>query len=186
MTMLRDANPRDASALASLHVRTWRESYWGVLPDEAVQRETADGRARFWRAHLERLRVASDMRDESVAVAQARNGGLLGFTWSGAARGGRADWDGEIFMLYVLHAEQRQGVGRLLMAAAAQRLVQRGFFRIGLWVLEDNGPARAFYEALGGRSTGTRRQHGSSGSEIVAGYVWEDASVLLGEASAAP
>lgn len=186
MTAVRDAGPEDAPALGALHVLTWRESYWGVLPDDSVLRETADGRARFWRGHLTRLRMAPDARDESVVVAQTRNrqGPLLGFSWAGAARGGRADWDGEIFMLYVLNAEQRQGVGRLLMAGAAQRLVRRGFFRIGLWVLEDNGPARAFYETLGGRPTGTRRQHGPSGSEVVAGYVWEDAAELLGDAPA--
>jgi ribosomal protein S18 acetylase RimI-like enzyme len=184
MTTLRDAVPADANALGALHVRTWRESYWGVLPDESVLRETPEGRARFWRTHLNLLRLSPTHRDESVTVARDGRGGLLGFAWAGAARGGRGDWDGEIYMLYVLHAAQRQGVGRLLLEGAARRLVRRGFFRLGLWVLEDNGPARAFYEALGGRETGTRRQQGASGAEVVAGYVWEDVGALLGETPA--
>jgi ribosomal protein S18 acetylase RimI-like enzyme len=184
MTIVRDALPEDAFSLGKLHVRTWREAYWGVLPDQAVMRESVEGRTRFWRHHLGRIRTSPDLRDENVTLAQASNGAAVGFVWTGAARSSQVDWDGEIYMLYVLHAMQRRGVGRRLLASAAASLVRRGFFRLGLWVLEDNGPARAFYETLGGHITGARRQQGSSGAEIVVGYLWEDSSVLLGDAPA--
>jgi len=186
MIALRDAQPDDARALAALHVRTWREAYWGVLPDAVVLRETVEGRARFWRTHLARIRLSRWSRDENVTLAEEEDGGLVGFAWTGDARGPKAEWDGEIYMLYVLAAAQRQGVGQALMAEAAKSLARRGFFRIGLWVLEDNGPARAFYEALGGGQTGVRRVHGATSAETAAGYAWQDASVLFGESTARP
>jgi ribosomal protein S18 acetylase RimI-like enzyme len=183
MTIVRDAEAEDARAIGALHVRTWRESYWGVLPDATVLRETVEGRAGFWRTHLHRLALNPELRDESVVVAQGARGALVGFAWCGEARSPHTEWDGEIFMLYVLHAAQRRGVGRLLMTKAAANLIRRGFFRVGLWVLEDNGPARAFYEAMGGRPTGANRRHGPAGAETVTGYAWDDAGVLLGAGS---
>ena len=48
---------------------------------------------------------------------------------------------------------QRQGVGRALMSAVARDLLARGHASATLWVLEGNGSARRFYEALGGRQS---------------------------------
>lgn len=183
MTVVRDAVPSDARALGALHVRTWREAYWGLLPDHAVLRETVESRSRFWRAHLEILRGSETFLDEDVALAvEPRRGEAdetVGFVWTGAARLREADWEGEIYMLYVLNAAQRRGVGRALLARAARSLVRRGFFRLGLWVLETNGQARAFYEAQGGRDIGVRRAHAPGELGVVTGYVWEDAGMLL-------
>lgn len=55
-----------------------------------------------------------------------------------------------MYGLYVLARAQRQGIGRTLMRLAAERLAEQGFASAGLWVLEGNRPARAFYDALGG------------------------------------
>jgi ribosomal protein S18 acetylase RimI-like enzyme len=180
MTTIRDALSADARALGELHVRTWREVYWGLLPDRSVLKETVESRTRFWRAHLDILRGSETFLDEDVALAVEPDGEAVGFAWTGGARLKEAEWDGEIYMLYVLQAAQRRGVGRALLARAAQSLVRRGFFRVGLWVLEANGAARAFYEAMGGRPTGARRvQWPGDPPTLVTGYVWEDAGVLL-------
>jgi ribosomal protein S18 acetylase RimI-like enzyme len=189
MTIIRDAVASDARALGALHVRTWREAYWGLLPDRTVLRETVESRSRFWRAHLEILRGSESFLDEDVALAvePAKKDGeseAVGFVWTGAARLREAEWDGEVYMIYVLNAAQRRGVGRALLARAAQSLVRRGFFRFGLWVLETNGQAQAFYEALGGRPIGVRRSQAPGELGFVIGYVWEDASALLDAAPA--
>jgi ribosomal protein S18 acetylase RimI-like enzyme len=189
MTLIRDALPSDARALGALHVRTWREAYWGLLPDRTVLRETVESRSRFWRAHLEILRGSETFLDEDVALAMEPSeseaeGEAVGFVWTGAARLREADWEGEVYMLYVLNDAQRRGVGRALLARAARSLVRRGFFRLGLWVLETNGQARAFYEAQGGRPTGVRRLQAPGELGFVTGYVWEDAGVLLDAAPA--
>ena len=46
-------------------------------------------------------------------------------------------------------------------------------------MLDENGPARAFYEALGGRPAGARRDHVGGRETPVAGYVWTDPSRLI-------
>ena len=84
--IVRDARIEDAVALGALHARTWREAYWGVLPDHMIVRETADGRGRWWRSYLARLMSSPRMRDESVAIAVDPDGAAAGFAWSGPAR----------------------------------------------------------------------------------------------------
>ena len=74
---------------------------------------------------------------------------------------------GEVSELYVLRKAQRQGAGSLLMAAMARALLERGHRGFALWVLEQNAPARRFYERLGGTLIGERH----SGPDEVA-YGW--------------
>ena len=59
--------------------------------------------------------------------------------------------------LYVLRKAQRQGAGSRLMAAMARALFERGHRGDSLWVVEQNAPARQFYERLGGILIAKRR-----------------------------
>ncbi|HEX8805087.1 MAG TPA: GNAT family N-acetyltransferase, partial [Acidimicrobiales bacterium] len=56
---------------------------------------------------------------------------------------------GEIARLHVRPDLWRQGLGRRLLHAGLNDLSAAGFRRAGLWVLELNERARAFYERLG-------------------------------------
>ncbi len=182
---IRRARPDDAAALERLHTRTWREAYWGALPDRVAATGLYDAAA--WRATIARTR-RPEGRDSAVLVAEtavrATESGdaLLAFAVAGVAStaSGRAGassrlWDAEVFMLYVLGGAQRQGVGRRLLSGCAHHAVSRGFFTLGLWCVTDNHPARAFYEALGGQPAG-KRLHTMRGVETpVAGYRWDDA-----------
>jgi GNAT superfamily N-acetyltransferase len=51
--------------------------------------------------------------------------------------------------LYVLPAHQGTGVGSALHDLAVERLRARGCTRARLWTLDQNGPARRFYERRG-------------------------------------
>ena len=64
---------------------------------------------------------------------------------------------GEVSELYVLRKAQRQGAGSRLMAAMARALFERGHRGYSLWVVEQNAPARQFYERLGGILIAERR-----------------------------
>lgn len=171
MIAVRAAEPDDADMLARLHAQTWREAYWGHLPDSAVRGEMR-GPA-YWRAQTVRAARDPAARDYTLLVAEAGGDGV-GFSWCGPSRGNETPWQGEIYMLYVLNERQRRGAGRALLAAAANHLIQRGFFSVGLWCVESNGPARAFYEELGGTVVARGVQVVGGVRVDVVGYVWRD------------
>ena len=56
---------------------------------------------------------------------------------------------GWIYYLGVAPERQRQGLGRTLVAAAEQWLLQRGVIKLNLMVREHNHAAAAFYQKLG-------------------------------------
>lgn len=171
---VREAQPRDAEALAALNAQTWRESYDGLLPAQA-----AEGQARgpsFWRTTVTRARVDEGSRDDELFLADF-DGAPAGFVWAGAARAEETPWEGEIFMLYVLQARQRQGAGRALFSAAAGHLARRGFFSWGAWCVADNAIARGFYEHLGGASAASGAQILNGVRVPVIGYAWRDVMI---------
>jgi GNAT superfamily N-acetyltransferase len=63
----------------------------------------------------------------------------------------------EVYALYVLPEAWRGGVGRSLLTTAVEYLRTRGAALLTLWVLEDNGPGRAFYEVMGWEPDGARQ-----------------------------
>jgi GNAT superfamily N-acetyltransferase len=59
--------------------------------------------------------------------------------------------------LYVLPSSQRTGVGSALIDHALERLRAHGCERARLWTLEENWPARRFYEKRGWKLTDETR-----------------------------
>jgi ribosomal protein S18 acetylase RimI-like enzyme len=163
------AGPGDAADLAQVHVRSWRETYPGILPQAHLDRLSVPIHARRWRARLE---AASDI----VLVAESAEG-LVGFCsgdwahWSGKER-----TDAEIHTLYVLRFAQGLGLGTRLFTSTARALAARGAQTITVGVLRDNLPARAFYERLGGVCEGERVEWVGGVSVPAVDYHWDDLS----------
>ena len=85
----------------------------------------------------------------------------------------RRAYHGEIYVLYVLPQNQNQGIGRRLVAACVQHLIQQlAVETLLIWVIAEN-PYRRFYESLGGRTVRekTKEIGGKMISEV--GYGWE-------------
>ena len=83
-------------------------------------------------------------------------------------------YDGEFGAIYVLRDHQRGGVGSALMRLMARSLLGRGRSAASLWVLRDNGPARAFYERLGGIPVGEKMAALSGAVLRETAYGWSD------------
>ena len=98
----------------------------------------SDNSNQTWRAVAPSVRRANRLtRSRSASVMTT----LIGH--SGLAQAG---YSGEVPALYLLRAAQGLGTGRLLMRAAARRLIAEGDRAMALWVLATNVPARRFYE----------------------------------------
>ncbi len=98
-----------------------------------------------------------------ATIVVVEEGAIRGFATTGPARDG-AD-AGELMALYVEPEFWSRGLGRALLGAARDRLVQQGYERAVLWVLEGNTRADRFYRADGWSPDGTRRAEAIWGVE---------------------
>ena len=171
--MVTPAGPGDALALAQVHVRAWRETYPGMLPQAYLDRMSAEAHAARWAWRL--------LHGEEITLAAEGRDGLVGYASGDAPRlGGRVSADGEITTLYVLRGAQGIGVGRALMTGMARTLAAKGATSLVIWVLRDNLRARGFYEAMGGVLAGERLERVGGWSVPSVEYRWGDIGVVMG------
>jgi ribosomal protein S18 acetylase RimI-like enzyme len=176
-THLRIASPDDAEGLATVHVASWRETYAGILPGEALDSLSVESRAALW------TRILTDSAsslDTAVWVVEAAQG-IVGFGACGKQRdAGLADkgFSGEISAIYVLRSFQGLGLGRSIMRSLAATLHQRQHEAATLWVLKKNAHARAFYEHLGGVMVDEGEVTGPYATHAQIAYGWHDLTSL--------
>jgi ribosomal protein S18 acetylase RimI-like enzyme len=146
---IREAEPRDARAIAEVHVRSWRSAYRGQLTDEYLDGLRVDERLEMHRRALEEAR--SDWR---TWVAD-EVGAIVGFAVTGPSEDADADdRTGEVYAIYLEPDRVGTGLGRALFEHAVGDLRERGFLAATLWVLETNERARRFYEVAGWSTDG--------------------------------
>ncbi len=167
---LRPAVLSDANAIAEVHVRAWRETYRGIMPDKVLDELSVEHSAERWSR-----RIASLSDEQQVlSVAVDDSGTIVGFAGGGAAREPALTTRGEVYAINLVMQATRKGLGTRLMLAMADGLTGYGFTDAGLWVLEKNIGARWFYESLGG-SIAARQEHDFEGTMLTElGYVWRD------------
>lgn len=153
---IRDAVPEDASAVAEVHVATWRTAYRGLLPDDFLDGLDPFRGESVWHRVIGRpghpVYVATDGRQ------------IVGFCSLVRSRDAdAADAVGEIPAIYVLPAAWRRGWGSRLLTATLEHAAAMTFREVTLWVLDTNAPARAFYEKHRFELDGGRKQEIFSG-----------------------
>jgi ribosomal protein S18 acetylase RimI-like enzyme len=141
---IREGEPKDAEAIATIHVRSWQEAYRGQLTDEYL-----DGLRVEDRLELHRYALEQPPPEYRMWVAEER-GELLGFAVTGRSEDADADErTGELYAIYLQPERVGTGLGRTLFEHALEDLRARGFRTATLWVLETNERARRFYEVAG-------------------------------------
>ena len=155
---IRPATPADAARLAAVHVRSWRETYAGLMPDTFLDAMTGEDR----RARRERTWADTPERGPDVVQLAELGGQVVAFASAGAVRPHTAipggyhfpqDYDAELYTLYALREAHGHGLGRALLRAVWAALQERGFSGVALWVLTAN-PTSDFYRHLGARELG--------------------------------
>lgn len=152
LAAIRPATDDDLADVARIHVASWQAAYRGQLPDEYLDGLSVHDREVAWRS---RMQNAAPRQELWIAE---RDDAIMGFAALGPSRDVDADegW-GEIYAIYLRLAYWDQGFGRELFGHASSRLIDLGFERSLLWVLESNERARTFYERAGWRATVTAR-----------------------------
>ena len=148
-TSVRLADSSDAEAIAALHAESWRRHYRGAYSDAFLDGDVATDRRRVWSS-----RLTNPPATHCTLVAES-GGALVGFAHT--VLDDDPTWGALLDNLHVAFALKRNRVGTTLLAAAARTVAVRtptsGLY---LWVLEQNTPAQAFYEARGGTRVGRR------------------------------
>ena len=164
----RAAERRDLSAIGTVHVETWRDTYAGLLPDDMLLRMSPDIEASRWG------RVVGG--GGLVIVAESDVDGIIGFGSAGRSRLRELPYGSEIYTLYVSPNHQGRGAGRLLLTALFEALELAGHSSALIWVLRDN-QARFFYEAMGGRHAADRDEQLWGTVVAECAYAWDRLAV---------
>ena len=139
--LIEPATLQDARSVAQVHVSAWQAAYPGILADDFLASLSVDKRETMWREAIEKS-------VPEVRVARI-DGEVVGWVSFDASRDKDAAGTVEIWALYVDPAHWSSGIGRELWRRARERLLERGFMSISLWVLAANARAIRFYEAAG-------------------------------------
>jgi len=137
---LRRARPDESRVLTRLERAASEEALRHVFPPDRYPYPVAEV-TRRWRRLLRDPRVR--------VVVLEKDGEPVGFV--------AFDDDATVRHLAVVPDHARRGYGTALLELAAAEIFDGGASRAGLWVLEDNEAARAFYRSLGWTETGDRR-----------------------------
>lgn len=144
---IRPATGADTDACLRVFVRAWRGGYQEVVPPHLLDLDEAT--AATW------MRPPGADPGTATALAEV-DGTVRGFVRYGVDPDDPAPDLGYVAALYVDPAAGGQGLGRLLLDHAIDRLGAQGRPRVALWVFEANNRARALYESAGFRATGAR------------------------------
>jgi GNAT superfamily N-acetyltransferase len=135
----------DARAIAEVQLRTWRATYAGVLPADALPSDV-EAAAAAWHAALSRPRDARNR----VLVALERNR-VVGFALTSPAADPDCDpvVDAELADLTVDPGARGQGHGSRLLQAAVDTMAADRFSRAVLWAIASDDALRTFLTDAG-------------------------------------
>jgi len=158
--------------MAALHVQCWREAYAEIVPLELLATFTAAKRLPLWQ------KVIPD--PERFALAAFDEDRRVGFVISGpSAEKFIEDQDGNLDTIYIAASHYRQGIGRVLLANAAQDWLARGGRTMTVGVLAQNLRARSFYESQGAKLAKLTTYNWDGHILPDAIYVFEDLKRLI-------
>jgi GNAT superfamily N-acetyltransferase len=164
----------DATEASRLHADTWRTSYRGLVPDALLDGLDPTRWENGWRRGFE------SMDPTRVVHVAEIDGRIVGFAGAGRARAGAPPgYIGEVYAIYVRPERQGQGIGRVLLKAAAEGLVERGLVSIVIWTLFNNPQSRGFYESRGGVVIGEKREPFEGHELHEVAYGWLGPAPLL-------
>lgn len=169
---IRKAMKDDASGIAEVHVRSWQETYQGIVSQDYLDSLKIEDRKPLWEKSL------SETADTSpVFVAVNEEGEIVGFASFGKERSGDFKAEGELYAIYILKEYQGRKLGLRLLQAGLGELLKKKYDSMLVWVLADNG-SRAFYESLQPQKAGEEVVGIADKEYIEVAYIWKDLNLL--------
>ncbi len=145
---IRRLNEKDISRQAIIHSVSFREAYFDIIPESFLENFTPEKREVFFKNEFEKYKDTFIIENEYE---------IIGFSTIGKNRDNLDENVGEIWGIYLHPDYWNGGFGTELLKYVIATLKNRKYKEITLWVLEDNLPARNFYEKNGFEFDGTRK-----------------------------
>lgn len=166
---IRKAMPADSKGIAKVHVDSWRTTYKNLFPDEYLQSISYESREELWNRSIP---------NGYVFVAENDKGEIIGFSSGGKERTGKyANYEGEIYAIYILQEYQGKGIGRQLVKSLIEQLTKVGIHSMTVLVLEEN-PSKHFYQSLGAKEIDQLQDTIAEKEVIELVYGWKDLSII--------
>lgn len=156
---IRRATLTDATAIAEVHVASFKAVHRGLLPLAEI---TVERREALWREVLGRS------GGDGFALVATRAGSVAGFCHlaTPARDPDCGALTAEVTAIYVEPQRWRTGIGGALLGSAIDEL-GADWRELILWVLEESRRARSFYAASGFVADGAEKTHARSGRREV-------------------
>jgi GNAT superfamily N-acetyltransferase len=169
MMGIRRAKPEDAMAIATVHVRSWKAAYPGLIPQEYLDGLLPEHRVAGWEEVLAvtewpRAGVLLLVEDSSTPDEERRTGpgeNVTGFSHICPTRDDDLDptTTGEVTSIYLAPEAWGSGNGVALLGTSIDQMVAAGYETATLWALDTNARARRFYEIGGWELDGAKKLH---------------------------
>lgn len=148
---LRVATLDDADAIAQVHEASRAAAFREHLPPEILHSMPLEERMERWREWL--------VAEGAVTLVAVNGGAVVGFCTLAPSPDDDADplQVADMPTLYVHPGHWRRGIGRALCDAVIGLARTRQYEQLTLWTMETNEAARIFYESLGWKADGARK-----------------------------
>jgi GNAT superfamily N-acetyltransferase len=173
MVVIRRAVLGDSRAIAEVHVKSWQETYKGILDQNFLDNLKVESREKIW---LEALNSKKEIKP--VFAAETDEGQIVGFSSFGPERTKRFGADGELYAIYLLEKYQGNQVGTKLFLAGVKELFKAGFSTVLVWVLADN-KSRQFYEKFYPEKANEEEITIAGTKCVEIAFVWRDIKGLI-------
>lgn len=141
MLHIRVATVDDASAIAMIHIDSWRYAYQDIFPKKIISQLSFEKREVYWRDSLAKKEFHTILAESSA--------GIIGWASFGLDRDSPDNTEaGELHAIYVSPASLFSGTGKALLAQVETVLRAEGRKFICVGVLKKNLPALRFYTSL--------------------------------------
>jgi ribosomal protein S18 acetylase RimI-like enzyme len=140
---VRKAVLSDAFSIGKIYTHSWKITYKGIMPDSFLD----ELNPAFSAKNFENDIIGNSKKRFAYVIEIGK--AVVGFVMGGPSKENLEPGVGELHNIYILNEFRGQGVGRKLLTACADELVNRGFQKMILYVLTEN-PYQRFYESAGG------------------------------------
>ena len=166
---VRKAAKNDAKGIAKVHVKSWQETYQGIVSQDYLDSLKMEDRVPLWEKSL------SESADSSpVFVAVNPEGEIVGFASFGKERTEKFEADGELYAIYILKDYQRDKLGLKLLQAGLNEMQYKSML---VWVLADN-ESRKFYESLQPEQAAEEVVKIAGREYLELAYIWKELNIL--------
>lgn len=139
MSNIRKAKLADALTISEISVKTWKNAYTGLLPQELLKnRKVDEKRINSWKENIS---------NPCYTVLVYEKNKICGYLWAGKKRDD-ISVPYEVYAIYVSPEYQRLGIGQALLKEYKKIISNQPFY---LYMLKGNASASAFYKKMGGK-----------------------------------